>query len=90
MKSYGEQCRSLHFLSFIKKKRKKRKREGIIPGSWASLLCIFFSKQMPQKDTEKENNRSEHTREEGGKRKEGVTRREGKEKKVNKQKSKTG
>lgn len=45
---------------------------------------------MPQKDTEKENNRSEHTREEGGKRKGGVTRREGKEKKVNKQKSKTG
>lgn len=51
MKSYREQCRSLHFLSFIKKK--KRKREGVIPGSWASLLCIF-SKQMPQKDTERE------------------------------------
>lgn len=90
MKSYGEQCRSLHFLSFIKKKGKKERGKVLFQVLGHLYYAFFFSKQMPQKDTEKENNRSEHTREEGGKRKEGVTRREGKEKKVNKQKSKTG
>jgi hypothetical protein len=47
----------LNFLSFIKKKKKekkkgKRKGQSIIPGSRASLLCIFF-KQMPQKETKR-------------------------------------
>lgn len=47
MKSYREQYRSLNFLSFISKKVK------IIPGSWASQQ-LFFSKQMSQKETEKD------------------------------------
>jgi hypothetical protein len=33
-------------------KKKEREGQSIIPGSRASLLCIF-SKQMPQKETKR-------------------------------------
>lgn len=87
MKSYGEQCRSLNFLSFIKKKKKRKEKRKKKRAKYYSRFpgistMYFFQTNASKRD--KENNRGEHTREEGEKKKRG---REGQ---VNKQKPRIG